>query len=545
MEYHLFVSYSHRDEAEVLKIVRDLRAAGLNVWVDSDGNLLGKRLNEEFERLMRASMAIGVFIGGSGMGEYHRDEQNAALALAGRSAVFPVILPSTPFEAEIPAFLANRGGVDFRGRAYDTVIERMVRQLQQISRDRTPMPAASQRASENSEAAEKDDGEDDPFFEEAVSEIADGLEERPPTIFVGSRFPVQGTGFPPTSCHVAHVLLKQLGIVSSDPAEKHAGVLPALETAGRYYAAAVGAPKLERDFRVPYRGATRSPTLYAVLIRLLKRILADMQKRRTSPLAAADAPMQLVVTTCTDVSLERELVAAKVPFTRVVMNRSGSRVQVNPVEMYAEDANGLTLITGKDCKTPIRFEPGGGALCREDIDLAIGQHAVRFYVRGIGDDLSFPLEDLPAYLGARSRPTPLVLYKHHGSQDVQDSCAVSTDQYFELASAPAVVPSAISSRIANTPSLIVGYSPLDADFRQLYYTVLQRLFDSGTMGLNRYMVQSAPDPDRDDPCRFGTESLIWRKVKGRTRLDMKLNLVDVSAEEFLDELMERLQVGAP
>ena len=529
-QYHLFVSYSHRDGDEVHRIVADLEREGLAVWVDTRGDLLGQRLNEALERLMRESLSIGVFIGAGGMGAFQADEVNAALALSHEGAdVFPIFLPSAPATLEVPAFLSARGGADLR-TGYDTQVARLARTLRQRwERELPPEPAAPP-----ADAPDGDGDDDDLGLEDALDDIVATFQERPPTFFLGGRFP-GGEGLPPTACHVAHELLGELRIV--DPRKKHDGILPSLETASRYYAAARGAQRLEGSLRRAHGHTTRAPAAYGLLVRVLKRVLDDMQDRVGAPLAAQDVPLQLVVTTNTDVWLERELVAARVPFTRVVMNRSGTRLQVNAVEGYIATDAGLTLVT-EAVQTLVHYEPGAATLRRDELDRAIARHGVRLFGRG-----AEPLVELPAYLGDADRKTPLVLYKHHGSQDCMDSCAVSTDHFFELASATASVPSTVVARISNMPSLILGYSPLDADFRQIYHTLLHRLFDEGPSGLYRILLQSAPS-DADDTCRFLTEARIWRRIKRHTRVDMKIDVQEVDAEPFLEDLLEQLPAGA-
>jgi hypothetical protein len=530
MKYHLFVSYSHRDAAEVLEIVRKLQRHSLKVWIDADGDLLGKRLNEELEERMRESLSVGVFIGGTGMGNYHRDELNAALTLSHRGIdVFPVFLPSSPTDLDAPSFLAGRGGVDLR-REPEVELERLARKL--VQRWERAMPPPPPDPPDEEDDDEQDDGRF--ALENAVDEIVAGFHERPPTFFLGSRFP-RGEGLPPTACRVAHDLLTELGIVDGD--KEHEDILPSLETASRYYAAARSAQRLELNLRQAHGKTTRPPDHYALLVRVLKRVLDEMQSRVGAPMTADDVPLQLVVTTNTDLWLERELVASRVPYTRVVMNRSGTRLQVNAVEGYMATDDAVTLVTGA-AQTRVHFESGGTALRRDELDRAIARHGVRYFGRS-----AEPLIDLPAFLGDADRETPLVIYKHHGSQDCLDSCAVSTDHYFELASATAAVPSTVTSRISNMPSLLLGYSPLDADFRQLYHTLLHRLFDEGPRGLYRILLQCAPRPGTDDTCRCRAESRIWKGVKRQTQLEMKIDVLEVGAEPFLSGLLERLYTG--
>jgi hypothetical protein len=549
-QYHLFVSYSHVDAGEVLRVVADLKARGLEVWVDKQQDMLGQRLSEALEAEMRKCLSIGVFIRTEDMGQYHRDEANAALELAraGQGVdVYPVVLPSAAQDLRVPIFLSGRGGVDLR-TSYEAEVDRFARTLRQrwdrlvAAEEEEARKAAEQEAAARSaaspaddEADEADEEDDEDDQTDALEEILATFHERPPTIFIGGRFPREA-GLPPSACHVAHGLLSELQIV--DVTKTHDGILPPLETASRLYAAARSAQRLEGSLRKAHRGAERAPAAYGLLVQVLKRVLEEMRDRTSGPLTAEDVPLQLVVTTNTDVWLERELIRARVPFTRVVMHRSGTRVQVNAVEDYLATDDGRTLATGEQ-KTVVRAAEDGAGLRREDLDRAISRHGMRVFGRG-GE----PLAELPAYLGDAERSTPLILYKHHGSQDCLDSCAVSTDHYFELASATAAVPSTVTSRISNMPSLILGYSPLDADFRQLYHTLLHRLFDEGPSGLYRFLVQNAPTRSADDTCRWVAESRIWRQVKRHTRLDMKIDVQEVDAKKFLGDLLNQLPVGA-
>lgn len=546
MSYHLFVSYNHRDEDEVLRLVRDLRNSGLRLWVDTDGNLLGKTLDAELERLMKESLAVGVFIGAAGLGGYQRDEQNAALAMRRTGVlVFPIILPGAPDNAEIPAFLANRGGADFRDKVYPKVLERLVRQLFEMEQDRRPPPPAPVEVFRMATDEGEDAGNDTEVeSEDALEELADALQDRPPAFFVGSRFVRAEDGLPPSACEVSHTLLRKLGIVTSDSVQEHAGVILPLDTASRYFAAAMTAQRLERSLRTTHQRSTRSPALHRALARVLRRSLAMLRERAESPVAPSCFPLQLVVTTSTDLALERELVASRLPFTRVVMGRSGQQVQVNRYASYLEGADGLTLVTD-EAQTRVRFDAGSGALRRDDLDAALFAHGRRAYLRdAAAEDRErsvYPLASLTSHLEGLGRRAPLVLYKHHGSQDCRDSCTVSTDQYFELASiTQQVVPAAITGVISNAPSVFLGYSPLDPDFRQMFHTLLQRHFDSGTTGLFRYLLQCAPERDTDDACRYGTEHDIWRRVKRLTRRELGIEVLEVRGEDFLQRLLDEL-----
>jgi hypothetical protein len=132
---------------------------------------------------------------------------------------------------------------------------------------------------------------------------------------------------------------------------------------------------------------------------------------------------------------------------------------------------------------------------------------------------------------------PLILYKYHGSQDVEHSCTISTEHFFEAARM-VKVPAALTSIIGNTPSLFLGCGLLDSDFRHLYQTVLRKAFEAGSETDLRYMLLLAPIMEADGKYRR-MEANLWDRIKRRAA-QFKIVVLEKRGDVFLDELIRRL-----
>jgi len=137
-----------------------------------------------------------------------------------------------------------------------------------------------------------------------------------------------------------------------------------------------------------------------------------------------------------------------------------------------------------------------------------------------------------------------ILYKLRGSQDVPDSCAISTDQYFEFtrrALSQNFIPAQISEIIANSPMLLLGYGFLDPDFRLTYHVLLQKPSEL-PMDL-RYAVQLPPEREMDDLYRQ-MELSIWDNVK-TAAFRMGIATIEEQGEIFLERLLDRVRTTLP
>src|SRR5262249_45732263 len=141
---------------------------------------------------------------------------------------------------------------------------------------------------------------------------------------------------------------------------------------------------------------------------------------------------QLIFTTNLDLMIERAFIKAGIEFTRIVQHRSDTRVHVTeyrdiPREVPTSGFSGIdSYLRGR------RAEPRSS-------------DAV------VLDNLKDP-----------------ILYKFRGSEDIPDSCVLTSPQCFEFAKAVLrghIVPEGIESVLSNTRLVFLGCGLLDHDVR--------------------------------------------------------------------------------
>lgn len=110
---HVFISYSRRDREVMWRIVRFLREAGLNVWVDNEKLIPGTPIwEEEIEKAIKgASAAIVVMSPDSKNSEWVRRE--ISLADQNRKHIFPVLVRGDE-DSSVTLRLITRQYVDLR-----------------------------------------------------------------------------------------------------------------------------------------------------------------------------------------------------------------------------------------------------------------------------------------------------------------------------------------------------------------------------------------------------------------------------------------------
>jgi AAA-like domain/TIR domain len=118
-KYAVFLSYSGEDREVVQKIAVYLSdEAKLDPWFDQWSLIPGEPWVQNLERGLEASSSCAVFIGRSGQAPWQQPEVEAALRQQVKEKgfrVIPILLPGTPQEPKLPAFLSGNSWVDFRG----------------------------------------------------------------------------------------------------------------------------------------------------------------------------------------------------------------------------------------------------------------------------------------------------------------------------------------------------------------------------------------------------------------------------------------------
>jgi hypothetical protein len=130
MNSRVFVSYSHQDAALVDRLVHDLEANRISVWLDVKEIEIGGSLTRALEgALANCSAIVLVLSSHSVSSAWVQREYRAAVQLQkadeeGR----PLILPALADDCEVPVFLRDILWADFRS-GYEGAFRKMVRRL--------------------------------------------------------------------------------------------------------------------------------------------------------------------------------------------------------------------------------------------------------------------------------------------------------------------------------------------------------------------------------------------------------------------------------
>jgi hypothetical protein len=442
---------------------------------------------------------------------------------------FPVLLTNTPEMLKPQGFSSIYGWIDLRTLDVDTAVAHVYKTLKGRTL-RTPDPAGTRPVADGT------------TVERRVVEVVRRLKTSGMTFFVGRRHDREGAALPLSSYDMAKRILQKLRDEAATPVDPDNEDLLFLEMLGRYYSAAVGDDLLDAEVRRGFRDGGAAPGEKAPLLyRRLAEIVRVLRDRSPGGRGFQDNSC-FIVTTNFDTLLERELLMAGVPFTRLVRTNYGSGMQVNEYATAVRGGNGELVIGGptdgprsgaSPFQVPAQTHPDHARL----LSRAIAETGAEQFPKQRDRDgnPAVPMRDIDL-----ASYTPPYLYKHHGSEDVRFSCVVTSDHHFSLVGSAGSIPDVIGNAIANEASLFVGYSPLDADLRELHFSLLRPRFQLG-QGRLRLMVQAPPDRTFDDPCRFKLETLVWDQVRDSIGSTLQIELLESRAEPFLGRVLTEIQ----
>jgi len=514
-KWHVFLSYSRRDEAFVTHVAKYLQDRSVRVWFDRWEVKLGDVWQEKIEEGIKSSGAVAVFIGPGGPGTWERPEMRAAIdrAVNNKTRTIPVLLPGVSTDDEsIPIFLRGFDACSLTGLEDHQSLDR----LSWAVSGRNPIvaPRDSQTAAQAPSAA---DGE-----QIAVEQLAQLLRTGNVTFFIGG-----GAADLRAHYDITMTLLRELQLIDAG----YDKLLPSLDLAGSFFAASRNDADLEDMVIEILAGRHDSlPAIHRELVALLqaRRARADVRGRRQS--------RQLIVTTSFDLNLEKALLAGGIPFTRLVQYRSLPRIKVNVVASIAKAADGQLHIGGP------REEPRAVSTADDrrlgDVLSGVGARKVEVRNGTMYEQLAAGESPAERPLDFDQLPEP-VLYKLLGSQDVVDSCTISTDQYYDaiaLAIAQKGIPEAVAEIISNTPMILLGSRILDCDFR-LSYAMLKKPLESGRGKARFAVIGREPGDERDYGYKLGLRK--WDTLRRLALSKYGIDMLDASGDAFLRRLRER------
>lgn len=124
----VFLSHNGKDKPAVRELADELRARGLEVWLDEDSLLPGTPWKKALEEVIATAGAGAVLVGRDGLGPWEDLEMEALLTqfVTRNLRVVPVLLPGAPEEPELPLFLREFTWSDLRAGLTPTAVLRLV-----------------------------------------------------------------------------------------------------------------------------------------------------------------------------------------------------------------------------------------------------------------------------------------------------------------------------------------------------------------------------------------------------------------------------------
>jgi hypothetical protein len=366
----------------------------------------------------------------------------------------------------------------------------------------------------------------------ALERLAPFMESDSVTWFIGPR----ASSIPDAqsrTCHIARSLLAELELVDREWQR----LLPPVDVVGSYYAAKNGITRLVTEVtRFVADPAAPLPAVHRGIATLigLHTLLAQENDRRALRRTARSP--QIIVSTSLDLMMERALVAAGLPFTRLVQYHGEPKLEVAEYRTIVRLGDGRVGLQSPDGRPILVAEPDR----IEDLDRVLAAVTPRIEtVQETGGSHTNNQNPL-ASLSLKELATP-ILYKVRGSVDVPDSCAVATEQYLEfcLNLASYFVPTQIGAIVQQTPAVFLGFSYLDPDFRLVYYTFLRALTEMRKEDRKLYSVQLPPQREPGDNYRH-MEIPIWEDLKESGPRRAKIATLESEPESFVERFITRL-----
>lgn len=515
--FDVFLSYNTKYRPSV-KILKDkLAECGLHVWIDYEQIPPAASLIQSIDEGLRRSRSVAIFVGPDELGAWQTPEVEAALAVQIKSSTrtFPVILPGTTESAvnALPLFLLNGRYVDFReGLESEDGFFNLLWGITGIKPERKP------EKSKDDQAFSMPTQED--VVQEAIDDMVQILKTQNVTFFLGPGAAYGSDPMPAQASDIARELLEELKIIESTYSE----LLPPVDVASLYFGVRSGDQILEK--RVTERVADKSrvfPKTHDRLAALIK-LLSKRPERRSG-----GRNLQLIVTTNLDLMAERALLRAGQSFTRIVQLRSGRQVDVKEYRNVQLVGDGLVQLPDED---------GNPQQASVESFTELDCLIMNFGKSPVGGPKSGQLE--PADLKFSTLTEP-VLYKFLGSQDIDNSCVISTLHHFEFARGVLQhkgLPEELTCTIRNSTILFLGLWFMDPDFRLTYYTLLRdalRLDND-----RRYALQLPPQRFGEDAYRR-MERGLWEKIKEAGVRQIGITPLEELCEVFLSKLHHRVQ----
>ncbi len=116
MTFDVFMCHNSKDKNAVRALNKNLKAQGINTWLDEEQLPPGRAWQELLERQIESIRSVAVFVGAAGAGPWQDVEIRAFLSefVNRRCPVIPVILADCKTVPQLPLFMRQFTWVDFR-----------------------------------------------------------------------------------------------------------------------------------------------------------------------------------------------------------------------------------------------------------------------------------------------------------------------------------------------------------------------------------------------------------------------------------------------
>ena len=562
----VFISYAHEDEIFLEKLrnhltslVREQLIAG---WHDRMITAGGDWEREIKARLENADIIV-LLVSSDFTGSEYCVGTEAALAVerwkANKARVVPVIvrpvdwkrLPLGSGSSQTSLGLLNALPKDGQpitlwpneDQAYENVATGLRAVINDVNRQRASV-ASSPESTPTSAATLRpvspppsQSGRDP--VQTAINRLMPFLETDSVTWFLGPRTTSPSLDSSIRDCHIARTLLADLELVDS----QWTRLLPPVDVAASYYAVKRGLTTLVNDVTSWIANdAAQLPAVHRKLATLLASVrlrCTDADRRALRPIRRNQ---QLVITTNIDLMMERALVSAGIPFTRLVQVHSEPRIEATDYGGLGRLDDGRVVLRASPAiDAPILAEADSSNL--RSLDSILQKVPPRTVTLDAGASSQTNNQNALESLSLKDFREP-ILYKLRGSLDVPESCAISSEQYLEfcLNIAGRFVPTQIGTIVQHTPAVFLGFGFLDPDFRLVYYTFLRALTELRKEDRMLYSVQLPPSDEPDDNYRK-MELPIWEDLKDSGPRKAKITTLEESIERFLERLSESVDPG--
>lgn len=516
MSSDAFISYNRADEKFVERVAKALRQRNIAVYYDQWELRPGTDWQPALEKELAATKCVLAFVGSKGPGSWQSSELQVALDEQKERGcpVVPVLVPGYDESDKLPRFLRTKTWVDMRKGLGDDALGAL---LFGITGERPWQEDDAAGAPAATTTAALDESQ------QSIARLVEILDFDRVTFFVGQRASIAKGTEPQPQFEISKKLLEELSLIKHD----YDALMPGVDMASVYYALKKG----ERSLEYAYTEMILEKAEAAVgfdgdvqdeLIRLMA-VLSKQKMRR-----GRQRVRQVIITTSLDLALERALLSAGLPFTRLVQHRLEPVVEIGEYREVARLDDGSIQLTTRD--GPQKCKPGD----LEALDKLISRHPHRCVQ--LGASVRGRSGDRDDTLAFEELPEPIV-YKFFGSYDVKNTCAISTDQQLGLAAvllSHRSIPSGLMDVLSNSPIVFVGTGMLDPDFRIACHTLLKDSLTT-TTDLN-LIVQPRPDQ-----VSHRVEPALWEEIKRNGQIRLGLSVIEQDAGAFLVTLRQAVE----